>query len=240
MKLYTIVMDGVNESGCEFCKQKAELRAQENDQRRRKLEAMRATVGTDVTSSQAPPQKPFSLIQDAASCQTLPSPAQRTSFCAVQTGSFDIISPKRCGSSSYIDVLARQLDAGTSIQQRSNEAEDVSRLQNISGLAAISVKRGEDTLNRNRLPNIDIDKARSKEIPQVVIDVDDLPAGRRPDDICSTAGAMVCIVEPDIVQSTKSSSLNRKVPPPRPVAPPRKKKNPAPPPPCDIDTSAVG
>lgn len=86
-----------------------------------------------------------------------------------------------------------------------------------------------DTINRNRPMNIDVDKVPSKNIPEVVIDfrsgqnVASASVARRDD--AEVADDEISF-EPDIVQSTKTRSLNRfgQLAPPLPVAPPRKKK----------------
>lgn len=88
-----------------------------------------------------------------------------------------------------------------------------------------------DTIDRNRPANIEVDKAPGKNIPEVDVNVDD----DLTDDRCVVSQTRTppsesdFTTEPDIVQSTKANSLNRSVqmaPPGGPVAPPRKKKGP--------------
>jgi len=84
---------------------------------------------------------------------------------------------------------------------------------------------GAETMNRNRSNN-DLDKFSSgKTIPELIVSVvDSTPHEKDGKTLQVEAGSITAAIEPDIVQSTKSSgSFKGQTPPPRPIAPPRRK-----------------
>lgn len=150
---------------------------------------------------------------------------------------------QHCLSTPHVDRIGQE---APSVHRRSSEAEDIhqtnssllseSRLSSKASIQTPDKSRlpdnfmnTNDTINRNRPMNIEVDKVPSKNIPEVVIDFRSdqnvMPTSvSRNDD--STAAEDELSFEPDIVQSTKARSLNRfgQLAPPIPVAPPRKKK----------------
>lgn len=177
------------------------------EERRRKLEAIRQTVD----SSQTPQQ--FHVHQPRI------SPV---------TSSVDVPVPR-----PSVPKAAHGQDL-----EAVRDASDPSRRSSVPGGSDSGKERREffresfmntnDTIDRNRPANIEVDKAPGKNIPEVDVNVDDLT-----DDRCVVSQARTpssesdFTAEPDIVQSTKANSLNRSLqmaPPGGPVAPPRKKK----------------
>lgn len=194
-----------------------------NEDRRSKLEALRNAVDCNggATTSRLPTTKPAHL----------------------NTSSPDI---NFVGCYGDDDDRAPDVSRTSSLQKRSSEAEDAgspcsrstTTLVKPASASDVSSERNRappppsgsfmdvnDTINRNRPPNIDVEKAPRKNIPQVIV------RGVSSDGESSSANVVLrsgrpCSFEPDIVQSTKTGSLNRfgQMAPSRPVAPPRKKK----------------
>jgi len=110
-----------------------------------------------------------------------------------------VAAMKPYSSAPNIDLLCH---TETRLLMRPNEAEDVLRLQ---AVRPVSEKCCAD-------------KQQGQSIPEIVV--------CRYDENGSMVEVCAHVHEPDIVQSTKSSSLPRQgvVLPPQPVAPPRKKK----------------
>lgn len=98
-----------------------------------------------------------------------------------------------------------------------DENEDHAPTPNFSTCESSSSSK-DSTINHNLQASQEYDKIQNKVIPQLILTGDGEEA----------QGGMESLIrveqEPDIIQSTKASSLERKVPPPRPVAPPRRKK----------------
>jgi hypothetical protein len=110
--------------------------------------------------------------------------------------------PVRSSSLPNVDLLEH---GAVSLMQQSNEAEDVMHLYQEPGTADKTKTGKKPAMSyRNSLNFTGVNNAT-----------------------ILLAGDSSIGFEPDIVQSTKSSSLNRQgtMPVPQPVAPPRKKKN---------------
>jgi WD40 repeat protein len=199
----------------------AKQRALEADERRRKLEAMREIMADRSNAVRIIPVANHSLLSSAGNISS-----------GLSTENCTIGLQRRCGSTPNIDILKRQQPDTPS--ERSNEAEDVVQSVMASYPAATLCTNGDSTQNRNWLPNISVEKVKNKVIPELMVICGDEYNKDRID-------GSVPEPEPDIVQSTKSSSLNRQgvMPSLEPVAPPRKKKYKAPPPPLNTEPAKL-
>ena len=186
-----------------FALQEAGLRAEENERRRKRLDEMRQIMEGSGTPNRPPPKPPRSyLYHDPSGADAAESQASPDA---------DQVAGESSDDSTEENNECDNSDCVTPIAQSPEDEEKM---------------LVDSTIDRNLTASQDYDKVQHKVIPQLILTGDPGEGSSR-----DPEPVLFMEQEPDIIQSTKASSLERKLPPPRPVAPPRRKKRKAPLPP---------